>query len=104
MRKNSFGEDKFDIQGRLEKVIDSLLTEFEQQPLHFGIKEKLAIVQYVSSYLARRARLDDGDESDTAGSAVRKYSGAFQTTNVAGKRGRNSRSAPTLAYNSDGDT
>lgn len=89
MRKNSFGDDKFDIQGRLEKVIDSLLTEFEQQPLHFGIKEKLAIVQYVSSYLARRARLDDGEADEQAGSAVRRYSGAF-LTNVPRKKGKRS--------------
>lgn len=100
MSKNSFGDDKYDLQGRVEKVIDSLLTEFEQQPLHFDIRSKLAIVQYVSSYLARRARVDDGDEPDTAGSAVRKYSGAFKT-NVVGRGKRNSRSTPILAYDSD---
>lgn len=99
MSKNSFGDDKYDLQGRVEKVIDSLLTEFEQQPLHFDIRSKLAIVQYVSSYLARRARVDDGDEPE-AGSAVRRYAGAFQTTNVGNRR--TSRAKPAV-YDLDSD-
>ena len=103
--------DPFNINARLEKVIDALLTDFEQSPEIFALKDKLYIVQYVSMFLHRKnswtPKVED-EPVDTGGSAVRKYAGAFRT-NVArageahAPRGR-AASARSLTIAHDADT
>ena len=104
-------EDPFNLQHRLEKVIDSLLTEFEQSPELFSIKDKLYMIQYGGMWLTRKnawtPKVED-EPVDTGGSAVRKYAGAFRT-NVArageahAPRGR-AASARSLTIAHDADT
>jgi hypothetical protein len=99
--------DPYDIHGRVEKQIDLLLKEMEEEPTHFAFKERLSMVQIVGMYLTRNLKLSAADESVNAGSAVRKYSGAFKTSHVTGggKAGarRPDRARPALAYSEPDD-
>ena len=105
MRKpKPLGEDPYNIHARLEKVIDSVLTEFEERPEVFAIKDKLYIIQYVGMFLQRKSGWTITDESDDAagGSAVRKYAGAFRT-NVARRGAANPRPTIAIAHDADDD-
>lgn len=76
--------DPFKIHYRVEAQIDLLLREMEEHPDQFAFKERLAMVTTVGMYLTRNIKLVAANESDNAGSAVRKYAGAFKTTHVSG--------------------
>ena len=85
-------DDPYRIHPRLEKMISDLFDQYEQDPRMFSNADLLKTVQYVSSYLVRRASLRKAEEHESvgtnAGSAVRRYSGAFKTTNITrAKRG-----------------
>ena len=98
--------DNHDIHRRLEWQIHLILEEMEDAPDHFSLKDRLSLVQIVGMYLTRDIKLKAANESDTGGSAVRKYSGAFQT-HVAGSRARSARSASrpvAVARGNDSDT
>jgi hypothetical protein len=96
--------DPYDIHNRMERQIDLLLKEMEEEPERFAFKERLALVTTLGMYLTRNIKLSAADESVNAGSAVRKYSGAFKTSHVAGggktgaRRPDRAPSRPALAY------
>ena len=105
--------DPFDLQHRIEKVIDSLLTDFEQSPELFSIKDKLYIVQYGGMWITRKTAWtpkETNEPVDTAsGSAVRRYQGAFKTnvaraseTHAPRSRTASARSL-TIAHDADTD-
>jgi hypothetical protein len=100
-------KDPHNIHMRLETQIHLLLLEMEEKPELFAFKERLLLVEKVGMYLTRNIKLSDQDEPDT-GSAVRKYSGAFQTANVTGggKTGARSRTrtvVPAPVWGDSGD-
>jgi hypothetical protein len=76
--------DGFNIHHRVEAQIDLLLKEMEETPENFAFKERLALITTLGMYLTRNLKLSAADESVHAGSAVRKYSGAFKTAHVSG--------------------
>ena len=102
--KKRVDADPYNIHPRLEKLIGDLLTEYEKDHKMFTTQDKLRVVQYVGMYLTRRAALIKGtDEPAPTGSAVRKYSGAFQTktANAGGGRKASARPKPKLVHDAD---
>lgn len=75
-----------DIREGLEDILRAIITEWRQHPKVFALKDMLSVVQYGGMFLTRRGKMESDDERGGAGSAVRKYSGAFKTTH-AGARG-----------------
>lgn len=70
--------DPHDIERRLETLIHLHLLDIEENPEMFAPKDRLATIQCVGMFLNRKYGWGD-DESVGAGSAVRKYAGAFRT-------------------------
>lgn len=77
--------DPHNLKRRLENVADIVFTRIEDEPDMFDVKQLLSAVQIIGMWLTREVKLGD-EESSSAGSAVRKFSGAFKT-NVA-RRGK----------------
>lgn len=71
--------DPHDIERRLENLIHIHLTDMEENPEMFASKDRLAAIQIIGMFLNRKYGWGE-DESAGAGSAVRKYSGAFRVT------------------------
>lgn len=70
--------DPYNLEARLERLIHVHLLDMEEHPEMYASKDRLSTIQYVSGHLNRRYGWGD-DESSTAGSAVRRYAGAFKT-------------------------
>lgn len=70
--------DPHNIERRLETLIHLHLLDVEENPEMFAPKDRLATIQIVGMFLNRKYGWGD-DESVGAGSAVRKYAGAFRT-------------------------
>lgn len=79
--------DPHDIERRLENQIHLHLLDMEENPQMFAPKDRLAAVQYISMFLNRKYGWGD-DEDSGAGSAVRKYSGAFRIAKPTEKPNR----------------
>jgi hypothetical protein len=76
------------IHRRIDNQIHLLLLELEESPERFSFKDRLAAVQIIGMYLTRDVKLRKADEPDTAGSAARKYSGAFKAHGTGGGKAR----------------
>ena len=94
--------DPHDIHRRVEDQIHLILLEMEENPERFALKDRLSMVQIVGMYLTRNLKLVSDESISTAGTAVRKYAGAFKT-NVARGRADRTRSSPALVVTSDPD-
>lgn len=83
--------DQYDLEARLEAVIDLHLRDMEEHPEMYSAKDRLSAVQYIGMWINRKYGWGD-EEVHNAGSAVRKYSGAFLTKpHVVGKQASKSR-------------
>jgi hypothetical protein len=102
--RSGSNSDPFNIHQRVERQIDMLLKEMEDEPERFDFKSRLSMVQIVGMYLTRNIKLNAADESDNSGSTVRRYAGAFKTKN-AGSGGTPStrRASLAIAHDSDDD-
>lgn len=69
--------DPHNIERRLENLIHVHLLDMEENPEMFAAKERLATIAAIGMFLNRKYGWGE-DESGNAGSAVRKYSGAFR--------------------------
>lgn len=99
-------DDPYNIHARLEKLISSVLDEWEEHPEMFATKDKLSVVQIFGMYLTRNLKLRDADDVGNSGSAVRRYSSAFRvSTPNAPSRGKGSagRSRPALVTSDESD-
>lgn len=76
-KTRSTASDPHNIERRLETLIHLHLLDIEENPEMFAPKDRLATIQCVGMFLNRKYGWGD-DESVGAGSAVRKYSGAFR--------------------------
>lgn len=76
-------DDPFDLQYRLEKVADWLLADWEDNKDMKNRPDALKILQYGSMFTTRNSKLKDVAEESAAGSAVKKYSGAFRVKAAA---------------------
>lgn len=96
-------KDIHKIRPRLENQIHLLLKDMEDNPQVWSSRERLAVIQHVGGYLMRQTKFGDEYVPAPTGATVRKYSGAFQTTNATG--GRTSRTRPALvpAFSGDDD-
>lgn len=93
--------DTYNLEARLETLIHFQLTDMEEHPEMYGSKDRLAVITVVGGFLNRKYGWGDG-ESPQAGSAVRRYSGAFLTKpNVVSKSSRSTRVSGGLAAIAD---
>lgn len=69
--------DPHGIERRLENLIHIHLLDMEENPEMFASKDRLATISAIGMFLNRKYGWGD-DETAGAGSAVRKYSGAFR--------------------------
>ena len=70
--------DRYDLEGRLERIIHFHLLDMEENPEMYASKDRLAAIQYVGMFLNRKYGWGE-PEAEGVGSAVRKYAGAFRT-------------------------
>lgn len=91
--------DPHNLKSRLENIADILFTRIETNPKAFETRELLSAIQIVGMWLTRETKLADSSDSGVAGSAVRKYAGAFANAASRGKTGR----GPRLAGFESGD-
>ena len=99
-------DDPFDLHRRTEQVYDWLLTDWESDPKLKNRNDAIKILQYGGMFLTRNIKLKDASDESHAGSAVAKYSGAFQVKTPHGvSRGKaDARPArPALAYSDTDD-
>lgn len=99
--KASRKDDPFDLQYRLEKVADWLLADWENNKDMKNRPDALKILQYGSMFTTRNSKLKDVADESNAGSAVKRYSGAFRTTKTADggdRRPASGRSVPALIH------
>ena len=75
--------DPHNLKSRLENIADILFKRIEEHPEKFETRELLSAIQIVGMWLTRETKLADSSDAGIAGSAVRKYAGAF--TNAAGR-------------------
>lgn len=86
--RKSRTNDEYNLEARLEKIIHFHLLDMEENPEMYASKDRLAMIQVVGMFLNRKFGWGE-DETAGAGSAVRKYSGAFQTKpNVVARQSR----------------
>lgn len=76
--------DQYNLEARLEKLIHEHLLDIEEHPELYASKDRLATIQYVSGHLNRKYGWGE-DETGNAGSAVRRYSGAFRVAKPENK-------------------
>lgn len=76
--KKARSSDPHDIERRLEMQIHLHLLDMEENPQMFSPKDRLAAVQYIGMWINRKYGWGDS-ETEGAGSAVRRYAGAFLT-------------------------
>lgn len=79
LARKSRTTDQYNLEARLERLIHEHLLDMEEHPEMYASKDRLSTIQYVSGHLNRRYGWGE-DENANAGSAVRKYSGAFRVT------------------------
>lgn len=71
--------DRYNLEARLEKLIDSHLQDIEEHPEMYASKDRLAAIQYIGMFLNRKYGWGE-PEQEGVGSSVRKYArAAFQT-------------------------
>lgn len=69
--------DTYNLEARLENLIHYHLLDMEENPEMYASKDRLAAIQYIGMFLNRKYGWGE-PETSNVGSAVRKYSGAFQ--------------------------
>lgn len=78
-------DDPFDLHHRTELVYDWLLDDWEKNPDMKNRTDALKIMQVGGMFLTRNIKLKDVADEQHAGSAVKKYSGAFRVKAADGK-------------------
>jgi hypothetical protein len=85
------------IHDRVVAQIEIVLEAMESHPERYTTKDRLALIEKAGMFLTRDLKLKAANESEHAGSSVRKYKTAFLTQNVpsGGKKvtGRSKRAA-----------
>lgn len=99
--KPSSNSDPFNLHHRTEQVYDWLLSDWEDNPDIKNRADAIKILQYGGMFLTRNIKLKDAADEPLAGSAVRRYSGAFKTSHVTGSR--KTSAGPTLIVSDTDD-
>lgn len=94
--------DPHDLKARLENIADILFGRIEKNPNSFDTKELLSAIQIVGMWLTRETKLANDSDSGVAGSAVRKYAGAFASAHDSGG-GKANRGPRLTRIDSSGD-
>lgn len=79
--------DPHDIERRCENQIHLHLLDMEEHPEFYPAKDRLAAIAAIGMWLNRKYGWGD-DETAGAGSAVRRYAGAFLTKPVSVTKSR----------------
>ena len=96
-------DDPLNLHARTEAVYDWLLKDWEDNPDLKNRNDAIKLIQYGGMFLTRNLKLQEAADESNAGSAVKRYSGAFRTTKTTdAARGRKAGSGPAkqpvLAY------
>ena len=85
--------DPHNLKARLENAADILFKRIEADPDLMETRVLLSAIQIVGMWLTREVKLTNDSDADIAGSAVRKYAGAFANAASRGKASRGPRLA-----------
>ena len=94
--------DPHNLKTRLENIASIIFDRIEKDPAKYETKELLSTIQIIGMWLTRETKLADSSDSNIAGSAVRKYAGAFQSANATG-RGKSYPRPRTVSAGDEGD-